>query len=66
MDIPIIIKDGWSKEWSLEKENTSSGWFFGWFLMNFSEKKFAVLHKSFQNTLKEWTLPTLFGRLNWC
>lgn len=35
MDIPIIIKDGWSKEWSLEKENTSSGWF----LMNFSKKK---------------------------
>lgn len=39
IDIPIIIKDGWSKEWSLEKENASSGWFFGWFLMNFSEKK---------------------------
>lgn len=52
IDIPIIIKDGWSKEWSLEKENASSGWFFGWFLMNFSEKKIVVLHKSFQNTQK--------------
>ena len=39
IDIPIIIKDGLSKEWSLEKENASSGWFFGVSLMNFSEKK---------------------------